>query len=50
MATIKIRARVKNDITTVKALINHTMETGLRKDRETGKIIPAHYITEITAE
>lgn len=50
MATIKIRAKVKNDITTVKALINHTMETGLRKDKETGNIIAAHHITEITAE
>ena len=50
MTTIKIRAKVKNDITTVKALINHTMETGLRKDKETGKIIPVHHITEITAE
>ena len=26
------------------------METGLRKDSKTGKKIPAHHITEVTAE
>jgi len=50
MATIKIRAKVKNGITTVKALISHTMETGLRKNKKTGKKIPAHHITEVTGE
>ncbi len=49
MATIKIRAKAKNGITTVKALISHPMETGLRKDKKTGKKIPAHYITEVSA-
>jgi len=50
MATIKIRAKVKNGITTVKALISHKMETGLRKNKKTGKKIPAHHITELTGE
>ena len=50
MASIKIRAKVKNGITTVKALVSHTMETGLRKDKKTGEKIPAHHITEITGE
>jgi len=50
MATIKIRAKAKKSITTVKALITHPMETGLRKDKETGKDIPAHHITEVNAE
>ena len=50
MATIKIRAKAKKGITTVKALITHPMETGLRKDKETGKDIPAHHITEVNAE
>jgi sulfur-oxidizing protein SoxZ len=49
MATIKIRAKAKNGITTVKALMSHNMETGLRKDKKTGKKIPAHHITEVTA-
>lgn len=47
---IKIRAKAKGDITTVKSLMSHPMETGLRKDSKTGKKIPAHHITEVTAE
>ena len=50
MVTIKIRAKVKNGITTVKALISHKMETGLRKNKKTGEKIPAHHITEVTGE
>ena len=49
MSTIKIRAKAKNGITTVKALVSHPMETGLRKDKKTGKKIAAHYITEVSA-
>ncbi len=50
MASIKIRAKSKNGITTVKTLMSHPMETGLRKDKKTGDKIPAHHITEVTAE
>ncbi len=50
MASIKIRAKTKDGITTVKTLMSHPMETGLRKDSKTGKKIPAHHITEVTAE
>jgi sulfur-oxidizing protein SoxZ len=49
MASIKIRAKSKDGVTTVKTLMSHPMETGLRKD-ESGKLIPAHHITEVTAE
>ena len=42
--SIKVRAKVKDGITVVKALITHPMETGLRKDKKTGKKIPAHFI------
>jgi len=48
--SIKIRARLKGDITTVKCLMTHPMETGLRKDKKTGKPIPAHFINEVAAE
>lgn len=47
--SIKIRAKNKGGVTTVKALMNHPMETGLRKDKKTGKAIPAHFIQEVTA-
>jgi len=50
MASIKIRAKAKDGITTVKTLMSHPMETGLRKDSKTGGKIPAHHITEVTAE
>ncbi len=50
MASIKIRAKAKDGVTTVKTLMSHPMETGTRKDSKTGKNIPAHFITEVTAE
>ena len=45
---IKIRAKIKNGVTIVRSLMSHPMETGLRKDKKTGKAIPAHYIQEVT--
>ena len=47
---IKIRATAKSSGTTVKALMSHPMETGLRKDKKTGNAIPAHFIQEVKAE
>lgn len=46
----KVRASLKDGVTTVKALISHPMETGIRKDKKTGKVIPAHFIEELTVE
>jgi sulfur-oxidizing protein SoxZ len=48
--TIKIRAQLEGNVTTVKALIKHPMETGARKDPKTGELIPAHFIQELNAE
>ena len=50
MASIKIRAKMSDGVTTVKALVKHSMETGLRKDKKTGKLIPAHFIQEVICE
>ena len=50
MSTIKIRAKAKAGVTTVKTLMSHPMETGLRKDSKTGEKIPAHFISEVTGE
>ena len=48
---IKIRAwMAEGDKATVKAIMFHPMETGLRKDKSTGQVIPAHYITEAKVE
>jgi len=48
--SIRIRAQASGATTTVKALITHPMETGMRKDKKTGDKIPAHYITEVKCE
>ncbi len=49
-SSIKIRAKAKNGVVTVKALISHKMETGLRKDKKTGKVIPAHFIQTVDCD
>ena len=46
---MRIRATMSGDVADVKVLMNHPMETGLRKDSKTGQLIPAHYITDVTA-
>lgn len=45
---MKIRATSTAGVTEVKALIAHPMETGRRKGAD-GQLVPAHYITEVTA-
>jgi sulfur-oxidizing protein SoxZ len=47
---IKIRAKMKGDVAEVKALMPHDMESGFRRNAETGEPIPAHYITDVVAE
>lgn len=49
MASIKIRAKAEGGVTTVKALISHSMETGLSKNKA-GELIPAHFIQEVVCE
>ena len=49
-SSIRLRASAKGDVTTVKALITHPMETGLRKNKKTGKKIPAHFIQNLSVE
>ncbi len=46
---MKIRATMAGDIADIKVLMNHPMETGQRKDAKTGQLIPAHFISEVTA-
>ena len=48
--SIKLKAKAENGETTVKALIKHPMETGRRKDKDSGALIPAHYIKEVTCK
>jgi sulfur-oxidizing protein SoxZ len=45
---MRIRAQAAGDKTTVRVLMSHEMETGLRKDAA-GKTVPAWYIQEVSA-
>lgn len=46
---MKIRAAVQGDVTDVRVLMAHDMETGLRKD-SSGSPIPAHFIQLVTVK
>jgi sulfur-oxidizing protein SoxZ len=47
-ANMKMRAKLKAEITEVKVIISHPMETGRKKD-DFGQLIPAYFIQLITA-
>ena len=49
-SSIKLKTKTKDGKVLVKSLIKHPMETGLRKDKKTGKKIPAHYITDVVID
>ncbi len=46
----KIRTRSQEGLVEVLVLVNHPMETGQRKDKASGKAIPAHFIQELSLE
>lgn len=46
---MKIRAAVKEGVTEVKILMQHDMETGLRKDAD-GVLVPAWFINEVKVQ
>lgn len=47
-SSIKIRTSIRDGLTTVRAIIRHPMHTGYETDEETGEVIPAHYIENVT--
>ncbi len=47
---IKTRVTLKGKIADLKMLIFHPMESGLRKDSVTKKLIPRHFIEILTIE
>jgi len=47
-ANMKMRAKLTGDVTEVKVIISHPMETGRKKD-DFGQLIPAHFIQVVTA-
>ena len=46
---MRIRAQAAGDKATVRVLMAHEMETGLRKD-SAGKTIPAWFVQQVTAQ
>jgi sulfur-oxidizing protein SoxZ len=46
--TIKVKVKLSGDLAEVKSLMVHPMETGARKDPDTGAIVPRHHITQLT--
>ena len=48
MIKIKPKKFKVGDTVKVDFIVIHPMDTGLQKDKKTGKIIPAHYIDNIT--
>ncbi len=45
---IKVKAKLSGDIAEIKTLMLHPMETGARKDPDTGALVPMHHITQLT--
>jgi len=46
---MKMRVTMEGNVADVKVLIQHEMETGLRKDPKTEKLIPANFINQVVA-
>jgi sulfur-oxidizing protein SoxZ len=46
--TIKMKTMLSGDVAEVKSLMLHPMETGSRKDPDTGALVPMHHITQLT--
>lgn len=47
---IRISAKNINNETLVKVIMKHPMESGSRKDKATGNLIPAHFIQSFVCE
>jgi sulfur-oxidizing protein SoxZ len=47
-SNIKVKVKLSGDVAEVKSLMLHPMETGARKDPDTGELVPAHHITQLT--
>jgi len=46
-SAIKVKTKLSGDIAEVKSLMLHPMETGSRKDPDSGNVIPVHHITQL---
>lgn len=44
---LKVKAKASGDNTKVKLMAKHIMETGQRKDKKSGELIPAKFLREL---
>jgi sulfur-oxidizing protein SoxZ len=47
---MRLRLKKKGEVVEVKVLIEHPMHTGRQRNKSSGKLIPAHYINQVTAK
>jgi sulfur-oxidizing protein SoxZ len=47
-SSIRVKTSMRDGLTTVRAIIRHPMHTGYEFDKEAKKLIPAHYIENVT--
>src|SRR3989344_596973 len=47
---IKMRTRAQEGGVELQLMIIHPMESGRRTDKDTGKLIPSHFIQQVTLE
>lgn len=45
--SIRIRVKLDGDRAEIRALLDHPMETGLRKDPATDQLVPLHFIKNV---
>jgi sulfur-oxidizing protein SoxZ len=46
----KLKIKLAGAEAEVLVLVNHPMETGARKDKDSGQLVPAHYLQKMTFE
>lgn len=46
--SMKVRAQLRGDVADVRIVMSHPMETGQRKDAQTGQHVPIHFIKFVT--
>jgi sulfur-oxidizing protein SoxZ len=47
-SSIRVKTSLRDGLATVRAIIRHPMHTGYEFDKEAKKLIPAHYIENVT--
>jgi sulfur-oxidizing protein SoxZ len=46
----KLKVKLAGAEAEILVLVNHPMETGARKDKDSGQLVPAHHIQKMTFE